>query len=659
MKIDQNQLIYLKLLSNQYPTLQSVSTAIIQIQAQLDLPKATEHFLSDVHGEYEAFQHVLHHASGLIRRKIENAFGDSLTQQEKRSFGTLIYYPKQKLPLVLQTVDDKHTWYYETIGRLIRVGRGMASKYSRAWVQQTLPPVWGSILNELLYEQEHIENKKNYYQSLLNSVISTGSAQSIIVELAQLIQRLAIAHLHIVGDIYDRGPGAHLIMDRLMEYHSIDIQWGNHDILWMGAAVGGEPCIANTIRMCLRYGIVDTLQHYRISLLPLISLAMDSYGDDPCDIFFPKLPKNQKADENEKALMAKMHKAITILQFKLEGQLIQKCPQFEMDGELLLDKIDYDQGTIQIRGQSYPLTDTHFPTINPDSPYELSEKEQEVIEKLKLNFTTSEPLQKHVRFLYSHGSIYCSYNGNLLYHGCIPMLEDGSFQEAEVEGKTVSGRALLDRFDYFARQAYFETDDLDLKQKGVDMLWYLWCGANSPLFGKHKMATFERHFIADPSTHEERRNPYYRLRNEYDVACKILREFGLDSEMGHIVNGHVPVKVKKGERPVKGGGKLVVIDGGFAEAYQPKTGIAGYTLVYDSYGLLLATHPTFDSTQKAIEQELDVDCPIEILERNPVRMRVKNTDLGKQLTQQIKELQMLAHAYQSGLLQEKETTLPT
>lgn len=645
-------LSFLELLAQQYPSIQAASMAIINLSANLNLPKGTENFISDVHGEYEAFLHVLKNGSGSIRRKIEEIFANSLLENEKRNFATLIYYPEQKLPLILKGVANKAEWYRITLFRLIKLCRSVASKYTRTAVREALPDDFAFIIEELLHEQEGLENKQEYYQSIIDTIISTDRANAFIVAMAQLIQRLAIARLHVIGDVYDRGPGAHIIMDKLLDYHAVDVQWGNHDILWMGAAAGSEACLANVIRICLRYGNMETLENgYAVSLLPLASFAMEHYADDPCTQFAPK----ETAEEfttNELQLMSKMHKAITMIQLKVEAQIIQRRKQFVMNDRLLLHKIDFDKGTICLNGQEHPLLDTHLPTVDPHDPYALTEKEQLVLEKLRLSFANSERLQRHVRFLYSKGSLYLIYNGNLLYHGCIAMKPDGSFASVRVDGKTYRAKGFMDRLDRLARQAYFATD-AELKPYGMDVMWYLWSGSRSPLFGKEKMATFERYFLADPATHAEGKNAYYALRDKPETAVKILREFGLDPKTARIINGHVPVEVKKGESPVKANGRLIVIDGGFSKAYQSKTGIAGYTLIHNSYGFLLASHAPFESTQKAIEEELDIHSKTEILEANYHRIRVRDTDEGCRIQAKIHQLEALLAAYREGLIKEQ------
>jgi fructose-1,6-bisphosphatase-3 len=653
LEVEREELRYLGLLSKQYPTIQATSTAIINLMAQLNLPKGTEHFVSDVHGEYEALRHVLKNGSGSIRRRIDEIFGGTLSEKERRNLATLIYYPRQKLPLILQTVEDEKEWYRAVLYRLIKVARSVSSKYPRTAVEACLPEPFAAVIEELLHEQEVIQDRADYYQSIVETIIATGSAPDFIAALAELIQRLAVARLHVIGDIYDRGPGADRIVDMLVDHHSVDIQWGNHDILWMGAAAGSQACIANVIRVCLRYASLETLEHgYAVSLFPLASFAMDTYAGDACAQFTPKPSGDEDFTDEELRLMAQMHKAITIIQLKLEGQLIERQPAFQMGDRLLLDKINHADGTIRIDGQIYPLLDTHFPTVDPARPYDLTAREQSVVEKLRLSFTNSRRLQQHVRFLFSKGSIYLIYNGNLLYHGCIPMNPDGTFQSFEVDGKAVSARAFMDRADRLARQGYFSAANSGQKQDGMDLMWYLWSGAQSPLFGKQKMATFERYFIADPETHKEPRNPYYDLRDREDTARKILADFGLDPDSGHIINGHVPVKVRKGESPVKAGGKLIVIDGGFSKAYQAQTGIAGYTLVFNSYGLLLAAHQPFESAQRAIEEEVDIDSSTEILERDTARIRVRDTDLGREIQQRAAELSALLNAYRTGLIKE-------
>ncbi|MEO8410295.1 MAG: fructose-1,6-bisphosphatase [Propionivibrio sp.] len=644
---------YLKLLSEKYPTIQAASTAIINFSAHLQLPKGTEHFLSDIHGEDEAFQHVVRNGAGSILRKINEMFGNSMSRSERRNLTTLIYYPELKAPLMLRSVTDKDEWSRLTLVRLVKFARRLSSKYRRETVRNLLPKPVAETIEELLYDQEGVEHKAAYYQSQIDTIVSTGSAQSFITSLAELIQKLAVERLHVIGDIYDRGPGAHLIVDALMEHHDVDIQWGNHDILWMGAAAGSEACIANVIRTCLRYGNMETLENgYGISLLPLASFVLETYKDDPCELFVPKVAADDKFTNHEIRLMAQMQKAMAIIQFKVESQVIKRRPQYQMDDRLLLDKIDYPRGVITLGDKEYPLLDKLFPTVDPQNPDALSAEEQVVMDKLVLSFTNSKKLQQHVRFLFAVGSLYLTHDGNLLYHGCIAMNDDGEFKSFSVDGQTFAGKEFLDRVDRLARQGYFATDNLEHKLYGMDVMWFLWCAPQSPLFGKEKMATFERYFIAEKETHAEKRNAYYTLRDTEKSASKILREFGLNPESGRIINGHVPVKVAKGERPIKANGRLIVIDGGFSRAYQKQTGIAGYTLISNSRGMLLAAHQPFESTQKAVSEELDIDSEMEIIHSHPFRMRVSDTDRGRAIQEQIDELQELLHAYREGLIKE-------
>ena len=648
----EKDLSYLRLLSKQYPSIQAASSEIINLSANLHLPKGTEHFLSDIHGEFEAFSHVLKSGSGSVKRKIDELFGEQLAEHERKNLATLIYYPRQKLSLILKSIEDTDSWFRVTLFRLIQLCRAVSSKYSRLAVREALPAGFANIIEELLHEQEGIQDRFEYYNSIVNTIISIGSADDFIVALCELIQRLEIAHLHILGDVYDRSPGAHKIMDSLLHYHSVDVQWGNHDILWMGAAAGSEACIANVIRISMRYGNVETIENgYAISLLPLASFAMQVYGDDPSELFALRLSGQEAYTENELQLLARMHKAITIIQLKLEAQIIQRRPHYQMQDRLLLDKIDLRRGTVCVDGRDYPLLDTHFPTLDPEQPYALTEGEQSLVEKLKLSFLNSEKLQQHVRFLLSRGGMYLVYNGNLLYHGCIPMNPDGSFTVFTEGGREYTVKAFMDRFERLVRQGLL-AEDMEQKRAGLDAMWYLWGGPQSPLFGKDKMATFERYFIADAATHKEKKNPYYDYRDLEQTADRILQEFGLDPQRAHIINGHVPVRVSKGESPVKAGGKLLVIDGGFAKAYQSQTGIAGYTLIYNSYGLLLASHEPFESTHKAVEEEKDIQNQNVILETNTTRIRMSDTDQGERIQKRIEELKALLEAYRGGLIKE-------
>jgi len=652
--MDELQLNYLRLLAQQYPSMRAASTAIVDLTAQLNLPKGTEHFVSDIHGEYAAFRHVLKNGSGSIRRRIDELFGDTLSDEEKRTLATLIYYPDEKLPQILKSLEKPDEWYRKTLAQLLEISRDLAGKYPHAWVRDFLPDDLAGIIQDMLYEQVNIQDKSEYYRSIRETIIATDSARTVILALVELIQRLAIVRLHVIGDIFDRGPAADLIVDTLMDYHSVDVQWGNHDIVWMGAAAGSEACIANVIRIGLRYNNVETLEHgYAINLLPLASFAIDVYRDDPCEQFLPPPSEDDELTGDERNLVAKMHKAIAILQLKLEAQIILRRPHFHMEHRLLLHKVDFANGSICMDGVVYPLLDRHFPTVDPEHPYELTPREKALIERLRLSFTSSTRLQRHSRFLFSKGSMYLVHNGNLLFHGCIPMNEDGTFKAVQVDQQgLVSGKELMERFGRLARQGYFATDDPERKQEGMDTMWRLWSDAQSPLFGSEKMATFERYFIGDKATHVEKRNAYYNFRDKEEAARRILTEFGVSPDKGHIINGHVPVRVKRGESPVKANGKLLVIDGGFAKAYQGQTGIAGYTLVYNSWGLLLAAHPPFDSVQKVIDEETDLGSSTQILESNDVRIRIKDIDLGRTLQRQIDDLQTLLAAYRRGLIQE-------
>ena len=651
MERDLENTRHLSYLAKEYPSQEAVAEAIIDLQAELELPKGTEHFISDIHGEYEAFCKVVSHASGAIKRKIAEIFSNTLSAAEKIELGALIYSPEKMLGIMLPVTDDRRQWYQQTLLRLIHVLRAVSSKYPRSKVRVLIEGRFEMLVEELLYENEQLTDKCEYYQSLLETIITTGQAKTIIIIIAKAIQCLAIDHLHVVGDIYDRGPAAHLIMDRLMEYHSADIQWGNHDILWMGAAGGSEACIANVIRISLRHANMETLENgYAVSLLPLASFAIETYGDDPCEVFAPQMFNQLDDSEGERRLMAQMHKAITIIQFKLEANIIRRRSEYGLRDRLLYDKIDFDQGTIQIDKRVHPLLDQKFQTVTPEEPYTLTPAEQHVIDRLKVAFLNSDKLQQHTRFLFAKGSIYKTYNGNLLYHGCIPMNNDGSFKSLRLNNERYAGKDLMEKMHRLARQSFFATDDPRKKQEGLDAMWYLWCGPCSPLFGKEKMTTFEQYFIADKATHKEPRNIYYTLRDDEATVRRILDTFGLNPDAGHVINGHVPVIVKKKERPLKAGGKLIVIDGGFARAYQEKTGIAGYTLVFNSWGLLLATHLQNEAPPSADRIIHDIECTTEIVENQSHRIRIKNSDRGQAIQHRIDELMALHNAYQAGVL---------
>jgi fructose-1,6-bisphosphatase-3 len=650
-------LVYLELLAEQYPSIQSAAMEIVALEANLNLPKETEHFLSDLHGEYEPFLHLLKSSSGSLRRRIDELFAAELSKRERRSLAVLIYYPEQKLSLILREVADKQAWYRQILPYLIRLGRSVASKYTHSHVRRLLPPAYAEIIEVLLTPREDETDREQYYASLIDSIIAVEQSQELIIAFAKLIQHLAITHLHIIGDIYDRGPGAHIILDELMTYPSVDIQWGNHDIVWMGAAAGSLACIANVIRISLRYNNMETIENgYGINMIPLVSFALDVYGDDPCTQFIPKLHDDplriDKMDETELLLLARMQKAISIIQFKLEGQIIQRRPHYNMEDRLLLDNIDCARALVRIGDRDYDLIDNNFPTLDPDDPYALTSREQQLMDRLALSFKTSTALQKHVRFLFANGGMYRVYNNNLLYHGCISLKPDGSFTEIVMQGQAYSGKSYMDRVERLARQGYFAADPQE-RQYGQDAMWYLWSGARSPLYGKDKMATFERYFVRDKATHVERQNPYYNFRDDETVVNSIFAEFGVDPEAGCIINGHVPVKVRKGQSPIKANGKLIIIDGGLAKAYQKVTGIAGFTLIANSYGLLLAEHKPFESAQRAIQENVDLESTTTSIFSYSRRQFVKDTDQGDDLRHRIATLQALVDAYRAGLLKEK------
>ena len=647
---------YLRLLARSFPTIADASTEIINLEAILNLPKGTEHFLSDLHGEDQAFRHVLKNASGAVKRKVNEIFSISMREAEKKELCTLIYYPEEKLELIKGQERDLEDWYQVTLNQLVCVCRNVSSKYTRSKVRKALPREFSYIIQELLHESSVEPNKSAYVDQIICTIISTGRADDFIVAICNLIQRLTIDLLHVIGDIYDRGPGAHLIMDTLCDYHNFDIQWGNHDVLWMGAASGNLGSIANVIRMCLRFGNLSTLEDgYGINLLPLATFAMETYGDDPCALFLPRTKyADSFFDEKTIRLISQMHKAITIIQFKLEGEIIRRRPEFEMDDRMLLHLLNLKTGTLRLGGQEYPLKDTYFPTLDPRDPYRLSIEEEELMRKIKRSFESSEKLRKHMRCLFTHGSMYAVCNSNLLYHASIPMNPDGTFKPVQIMGKSYSGKALLDRVDQLVRTAYFRTGEQEEVDFAHDYVWYLWCGKNSPLFDKSKMATFERLFLDDAETHKEEKGAYYTLRDQESVCDMILDEFQVVGEHRHIVNGHVPVRSNKGENPIKAGGKMLVIDGGFSRPYHLETGIAGYTLVYHSRGFQLVQHEPFESTTKAIEEGLDIKSTTIVVELSSHRQMVKDTDKGAELQSQIKDLEKLLYAYRCGLIKEKE-----
>ena len=651
--MDDMELRYLKSLSKQYPNIASASTEIINLQAILNLPKGTEHFMTDVHGEYEQFNHVLKNGSGSVRRKIDEEFGNTLSSKDKKSLATLIYYPKEKLEIVMQEEENIEDWYKITLYRLVQITKHVSSKYTRSKVRKALPKDFAYIIEELITEKAEVQDKEGYYNEIVHTIIRIGRAPDFIVALSKLIQRLVIDHLHIVGDIYDRGPGPHIILHTLRHYHSVDVQWGNHDIVWMGAAAGSLACIANVVRMSARYGNLDTLEEgYGINLIPLATFALEQYKNTS-DAFAIKY--NTDYNTKDLGMDMKMHKAMAVIQFKLEGQIIKRRPEFMMEDRLLLDKINFEKGTVMVEGREYKMRDMDFPTIDPANPYELTPEETEVMERLRQAFTRCDKLQKDVRFLFSKGGLYKVYNSNLLYHGCVPLDEDGNFLKVNVFGKEYSGKALYDILDTYARRGYYASRESGDKAKGEDILWYIWTGPNSPVFGKDKMTTFERYFIEDKETHVETKNAYYRLYDNEEIVDKILREFGLDTTKSHIVNGHVPVERKKGESPIKCNGKLLVIDGGFSKAYQHKTGIAGYTLVANSYGMRLVSHEPFESTEAAIRKESDIFSDSIVVETALRRQCVADTDIGVELKESIHQLEELLDAYREGVLVEKNS----
>ena len=646
------ELKYLKSLARQYPNIAAASTEIINLQAILNLPKGTEHFLTDIHGEYEQFAHVLKNGSGAVRRTIDEVFENTLSNKDKKSLATLIYYPVEKLDIVISEEDNLEDWYKITLHRLVQITKKVASKYTRSKVRKALPKDFAYIIEELITEKADISDKEGYYNEIIHTIIRIGRAQDFIIALSNLIQRLVIDHLHIVGDIFDRGPGPHIILDTLINYHSVDIQWGNHDILWMGAACGQLACIATVIRIAARYGSLDTLEDgYGINLIPLATFALDTYSNTNCDTFSIKY--NTDYNTKDLSLDMKIHKAIAIMQFKLEGQVIMKHPEFLMDDRLLLDKIDYEKKTVMAYGKEYPMNDTDFPTIDPKNPYALTPDEEQVMERIRQAFLKCEKLQKHVRFLYSNGGLYKVYNSNLLYHGCMPVDAEGNFLSVDVDGKDYQGKQLYDILDNYARKGYYAKNDPAEMRKAQDYIWYIWAGPNSPVFGKDKMTTFERYFIEDKETHKETKNAYYSLLDHEDILNKILDEFELDTRKSHIVNGHVPVELKKGESPIKCDGKLLIIDGGFSKAYQKVTGIAGYTLVANSHGMRLVAHEPFESMEAAVLHESDIFSDSTVIEVAPVRIRVSDTDIGRELKDQIKQLELLLQAYRDGIIVEK------
>ncbi len=653
----ERDLRYLTLLAQSFPTVAEASTEIINLQAILNLPKGTEHFLADLHGEYEAFQHVLKNASGNIKRKVNEIFGTTLREAEKRELCTLIYYPEQKLELVKESETDINDWYHITIHQLVSVCRDVSSKYTRSKVRKSLPTDFKYIIQELLHERVDDSNKAAYVNGIIETIISTGRADDFVVAICNVIQRLAIDQLHILGDIYDRGPGAHVIMDTMERYHSWDIQWGNHDMLWMGAAAGNVACICNVIRLSLRYANLTTLEEgYGINLVPLATFAMETYGDTACKEFVPKSSgESMKLDEKTMRLTALMHKAIAVIQFKVEAQLFEKHPHWQMTDRAVLRHIDYTRGVITLDGKEYQLTSNEFPTIDPNNPLELTPEEKMLAKRLRHSFKVSEKLQRHVRLLLQHGCMYAIYNNNLLFHASVPLNDDATLKEVEVfPGQTLSGRKLLHKIGMLVRTAYQKDAEPEEREYAIDYFLYLWCGPDSPLFDKSKMATFERYFIAEKETHKEKKGNYFTLRDNEVVVDSILDAFDVKGENRHIINGHVPVHVANGENPIKANGKLMVIDGGFSEAYHKETGIAGYTLVYHSRGFQLVQHEPFTSAMDAIRTGRDIKSTTQIIEMSSHRMLVADTDKGVELNKQVADLEELLYAYRHGIIKEAE-----
>ena len=641
---------YLKLLARDYPNIEAVSSELISLKGRLSLPKGTEYFFSDLHGEHAAFIHLLRSASGVIRNKVDFLFDKTIFEDERAELASLIFYPEENLAHH-ERGPEFDAWCQITIHRLIMVAKEVSSKYSRSYVRRVIPPAFTFLIDELLHTPTEDEDKYNYFRTLISSVVETGVADRLIIALCQFIQHVSVDYLHIIGDIFDRGPRADMIIDELMNYHDVDIQWGNHDISWMGAASGSRVCMANVLRIAISYNGFDCLEDgYGINLRPLSMFASDIYKDDPCTRFQPHILDENKFDPVDANLAAKMHKAIAVIMFKYEGQLIQRHPEYGMDGRLLLDKINHEDGTITLDGTTYPLTDTSFPTVDPDDPYALSTEESELMDTIAASFQHSRRLKEHMAFIYNNGALYRCYNGNLLYHGCIPMREDGSFDEVSAldnSGKTYSGRALLQHLDRLVRLTRYSEQPYD-----SDIMWFLWCGPKSPVYGRHRMTTFERYFIDDKSLYVEHPNPYYECCEREEVVCSILTEFGLDPETSHIINGHVPVK--QGENPVKANGKLFMIDGGISKAYQSKTGIAGYTLIYNSHNLSLAEHMPFNPPSNG--EVAHTDTRIHVVETMHQRVTVGDIDLGMRIREKISDLTLLLKAYRSGLIRQNTPT---
>ena len=648
---NEQNLKYLRLLSRDFPTPETASAEIINLTALLQLPKGTEHFMSDLHGESEAFTHILNNASGVIREKVDRVLGDEISEQQRAEFSTLIYYPTQKLPALLQKQTNLKEFYLNTLSRLLDVCRLVSSKHTRSFVREVLPTEFAYILDELLHAHYEEHNKEAYYSTILQSIIETKQADAFIEALCNLIKKLAVLKLHIVGDLFDRGPRPDIILDELAAHHSVDIQWGNHDVVWMGAASGSPVCIASVLNTSFAYNNLEVIEDgYGINLRPLATFADEVYKDVDVCRFFPKGDENRGNCQPERlAQVARMRKAIAVIMFKLECEVMARNPEFQMQERAFLQKIDFENWSVMVEGKSYPMVDCQLPTVDPKNPQELTEQEQTVMDILCRSFMESERLNRHVRFLYDKGSVYHIENGNLLYHGAVPLTEEGKFAQEIFEGNCYAGKALMDYCDRRARNGYFAPKGTDERQKGQDFLWYLWCGHLSPLFGRSKMSTFERIFITDENCYKEQKNPYYKLIHNPEIDLMILKEFGL-GETSHIINGHVPVRAAKGENPIKGSGRLIVIDGGFCRAYHEKTGTAGYTLVYNSHGMSLRVHEPFESIAKAIEQNSDIVSQVNVFETNDERILVANTDEGREIQSRIQDLKLLVQAYHTGMI---------
>ncbi len=648
------QMHYLQLLSQSFPTIADASTEIINLEAIMALPKGTEHFLADIHGESEAFRHVLKNASGNIKRKVNELFGNNIRESEKKELCTLIYYPEQKLELIKARETDIEDWYRITIHQLVKVCRDVSSKYTRSKVRKSLPEDFSYIIEELLHERLSDHDKTAYVNVIVDTIISTGRADDFIVAICNVIQRLAIDQLHILGDIYDRGPGAHIIMDTLRQYHSWDIQWGNHDILWMGASAGNNACICNVLRLCLRYANLATIEEYGINLVPLATFALEAYKDDPCEEFIPMILPGNRMDDKTRQLTAKMHKAIAVIQFKEEAAIYNRRPEWQMTDRCLFDHIDYAKGVCTIDGKEYEMKSCHFPTIDPSQPNALTPDEADLMQKLHHSFSICEKLKKHIRTLLSHGCMYTVSNSNLLFHASCPLNEDGTLKEVEIYPNVkYSGKDLMHNIGMMIRAAFENNSDEYPRDYARDYFLYLWCGKDSPLFDKSKMATFERYFLKDKETYTEEKGNYFKLRDSAEICDRILDAFEVKGQNRHIINGHVPVHASKGENPIKAGGRLMVIDGGFSEAYHKETGIAGYTLVYHSRGFQLVQHEPFTSTQDAIVREIDIKSTTQIIEMSAHRMLVADTDKGTELKAQVADLKELLYAYRHGILKER------